>query len=299
MMFQALRHRARIVAGVVALGLVAFSPFVVYFATRGSASVVPSFPAPIALVAVKDGVLREVGVLHPTPVPGIARFPADTSLILPRAGTLRAATAFSIVGSEQMNDAMSATLGLVVPFWIEGDAASIESLFATGDVESNLGAHLTRARELFAQGRTQMFLGAGRYEKMGTTRSFVPDARAVRAALRDPSLRVDAKPTPSPAPSIAPKSVRVDVLNKSGIANGAARTAEALRKKGFKITRTGSATNVKPATTIVHYAKNKAMGDLVAKALGIKGLKATPLPKGLKVTGDVLVLVGRDAFPKS
>lgn len=296
------KHLAQVGLGVAGLVLVAFSPFIVFKATRGTAEEIARYPGDVALVAVRAGSLQQLGIMRVEPSPGIVLFPSDTSLLLPRSGTLRAVTALPIVGPEGMNEALGATMGLSVPFWIQGEATSISGLF-DGEVTSNLGEHLEAARASFYAAIDDAFDSPGEYATVGVTRSFVANARTMRALLREPALRAKAtgstKPTALVAPSkkatVQPKDVTVDVMNSSGVTNAASRAAEFLRSKGFEIERTGTTPNASESKTVVYFESDAAKGALVAKTLGIRGVTAKKAPSSLKMTADVIVLLGRDA----
>lgn len=295
MKVQFLLRKAQSFVGLGLVAAVALAPFGVYYLAGGEhAPTAPRLPAPVALIVLDGGVLQEVGLLVPSPVPGIARFPSDTALSMPRAGTLRASTVFEIVGPEAIASALENTVGVKVPFWIQGEAKKISGLF-DHDVESNLGSQLVEAREMWREGLKQSFTAEGESTVVGLTRTYVVNARAVRKVLRTPSLRL-AKPKPTPSLT-ATAAIRVEVLRKLGATGAGTAMGAQLRKQGLTVTRVGdSNVRTRAGVTSVYYVRSRAQGDAVALATGIKGLKAQPLPKGLSTKADVLVLAGRDAL---
>jgi LCP family protein required for cell wall assembly len=109
--------------------------------------------------------------------------------------------------------------------------------------------------------------------------SVPPDARAVAA--------------------IDPATVRVDVLNGTGIAGMGAKMAGALRGLGFRVDGVGNAAKFDyDATEIhVHSAAAPLAGERVRQALALKSavVQPDPLPaSGAAPASDVTVIVGRD-----
>lgn len=85
-------------------------------------------------------------------------------------------------------------------------------------------------------------------------------------------------PTPVPTVVVDVKTLTIEVLNGSGIAGKASKTADALKEKGYIIVSTGNAkkipgTTVTFSSTIPQRAKEVVLSDL--QSIGISSISAT------------------------
>ena len=136
----------------------------------------------------------------------------------------------------------------------------------------------------------------------------IPDetkkAQLVQSMLINPPV-----PTPVPDPNaiaaISPASVRVDVLNGTGVAGLAKRVAAMLKQKGFAIGSVTNANSADVATTELHehshitYAGLKvraALGKAASNAPVISDTQTTQPASG-QILSDVTVIVGQDLVP--
>jgi hypothetical protein len=114
-----------------------------------------------------------------------------------------------------------------------------------------------------------------------------------------------APPTPEPSPdamalaAIAPKTVRVDVENASGISGAAARVAASLKKAGFTINDVGNADSNVDKTTIqehsyITFAGAKVRAALPAAFAGATVVSNPPASGASPPPSDVTIIVGRD-----
>jgi LCP family protein required for cell wall assembly len=117
-------------------------------------------------------------------------------------------------------------------------------------------------------------------------------AAPVLAALRSFSAPNASTTTPTAPKNVAPGTVRVKVLNGSGVSGKARATLSALGAAGFQeVQPPADADRIDYATTEVRYgAGAKAKAQLVAAYLGVG-----KLVEGGNVSGsDVTVVIGRD-----
>lgn len=121
---------------------------------------------------------------------------------------------------------------------------------------------------------------------------------AAGAALYE-SIARDVSLTKPPAAlpkkiTVAPRNIKLSVLNGTGVARKAAGAADDFRTAGFRITATGNADRDDYAKTVVRYAPgNEAPAATVAKALHGARTEAVPSMSNAWIT----VVVGRDYEP--
>ncbi|MGH7754752.1 MAG: LCP family protein [Vulcanimicrobiaceae bacterium] len=121
-------------------------------------------------------------------------------------------------------------------------------------------------------------------------------AQLVAKMFLDP-IAPQVTPNPSAVAAIAPSSVRVEVLNGSGIVGAAGKVAAALRKQGFAIAAVSDAANFGYDTTQIdqHSQTQPLAGERVRQALQLPGAAVVPTPSPSGSTAsDVTVIVGRD-----
>ena len=102
-----------------------------------------------------------------------------------------------------------------------------------------------------------------------------PDADQAIQNFTSPPVAAPASPasvpstvTTAPATSVSPSSVRVRVLNGSGVTGQASAASRALRTAGFTVTSTGTADSYHYATTLIRYAPGQeGAATLLADAI--------------------------------
>ena len=113
-----------------------------------------------------------------------------------------------------------------------------------------------------------------------------------------------APPVTEPSPdqqqlaAVSPSSIKVDVLNGTGIAGEARRVATMLQKKGFVIGNVGNATGESYAATEIHEHTMVTFAGAKVRAALAPALKTAPLSTDPTASpgpeSDVTVIVGKD-----
>jgi hypothetical protein len=93
--------------------------------------------------------------------------------------------------------------------------------------------------------------------------------------------------------SVAPSSVRVEVLNGAGVAGLARTTADRLAQQGFVIAAVADADAAQPQTSILVRPGARRSGEEVARALNVPGNRVSEA--GSLPQADVRVVLGTDA----
>lgn len=139
-----------------------------------------------------------------------------------------------------------------------------------------------------------------------SSRAIIYDAEANKLVNVGPVVRNDnpaptasgstSSPSPSATPSVTPKAITIDVLNGTGTAGLAGKTASDLKKnKLFTIGKVGDAKGAYKETIVVDLTKDAAKAAAVAelaKELGVTAV--TKLPAGESATtADAVVLIGK------
>ena len=95
--------------------------------------------------------------------------------------------------------------------------------------------------------------------------------------------------------AVAPASIRLDVLNGSGVPGAARRMADALKQRGFAVASVGNAGGAARSVTEIHVRSGDVLaGQKVSAMLPVKGpLLSADLEAGAK-GGQVTVIVGHD-----
>ncbi len=102
-------------------------------------------------------------------------------------------------------------------------------------------------------------------------------------------------PTATPTPSIDKKTIRIKVLNGSGIAGKASDVKEALTEKGYQEILTGNADDFDYTTTEIQVKKDASDSATIIKTdlkENVSAPKIVPLDEN--ETADVIIIVGTD-----
>lgn len=122
----------------------------------------------------------------------------------------------------------------------------------------------------------------------------------ITSSMKDPESNVgesgsdssaSAKPSPSESEvSVADSSIKVDVLNGSGVSGTAKKFSDAVEKKGWTIGKVGNySTNLSTSTVYYKGEDNASQAKLVADSLGIEATEASE-----DFTSDVTVVICSD-----
>lgn len=291
-------HYLRRTIGVLVLLAAGISPFAVYIALKATEPAPKiAWPADVAVATAEAGQLRSLSLIHftsPTDAM-IVRFPIETSLNVPAAGTLRALTAYGIGGAPMLARAIGETVGVDAPYWALWSRGA--SAGRAPD-SSNLDAHTSDVVALIADPTTPVTTAPGTI----VTRSGVPyyelDRTKLALVLQGLPLPVatSPRPSPSPSPTTSPagaSATAVEVLNQGGSAGAATDVASKLQQAGYVDIKVGNSPRRDIDGTVVYYKTSRAQAEAVARVIGSAVTQIAELPSSIATTADVLVLVGR------
>jgi hypothetical protein len=119
-------------------------------------------------------------------------------------------------------------------------------------------------------------------------------AKLVRQLFLDPLVPPKA-PSAEALAAVAPASIRLDILNGSGVPGAARRMADVLKQRGFAVASVGNAGGAARSVTEIHVRSGDVLaGQKVSTMLPVKGPSlAADLAAGAK-GGKVTVIVGHD-----
>jgi|GEM_PF-2977523 len=125
-----------------------------------------------------------------------------------------------------------------------------------------------------------------------TTPTAEPEAAAVAAAPAEAVPAPTPEPTPAPAAALDPATLKVRVLNGSGVPGAASAASDVLIAASIPVASTGNAKKFSYASTMIYYpAGKKEAAELVARTLSTK--YSTQLEENVVADGyDTLVVVG-------
>ncbi len=286
----------RRLAGTAGVVLVAISPFIVYATLRAAPSeTVVAWPRDVALITSSNGSLATLSLLHfrdGGSQQTIVRFPSETSLDVPDAGSLRALTAHAQGGAPLLARALSNTLGISVPYWAEWD-----SLKPGGDPRrTNLGASTERVVIILAAAEARVANAPGAVRDRLGIRYFTLDKIALQLLLAG-----ELTPSPSASPGLDRRAIQIEVLNRGGETGAAAAVASLLQSAGYADLQAGNSKGRAVEGVIVYYrtGASRVAAEDVAELIGERVASVGLLPGNLETDADILVLVGRDTSSPS
>lgn len=282
----------------IAAGLSPFAFYIGLKLTEPAAQL--SWPGDIAVTTADGENLQSLALIHfRDGIPMIVRFPVETSLNVPAAGTLRAGTAYGIGGSSMLARALQETAGVAVPYWAEWRSGAAGRPPET----SNLGKHVEDAIGIIASPEVRVVTAPGRVESRSGLQYYILDPRELALILSGlaPPASPAATPSPSPSPTTSPSvaPVSIEVLNQGGESGAATDIASTLQQAGYVQIRVGNSTRRAISGITVYYKSDRTTALRVAEAIGSDVSNVAPLPSGIDTTADILVLVGRTATPSS
>lgn len=285
----------RIVGAIILIGA-GLSPFMFYIGLKlTEPAAQPTWPSGIAVATGERDELQSLALIHFLDGrPMIVRFPIETSLNVPAAGTLRARTAYGIGRTAMLARALQETLGVAVPYWAEWRSGATAGRPPDA---TNLGTHVQDAMAIIARTDVRVVTAPGRVEQRANLQYYILDLRQLALILRGlaPSATPTPTPTPSPSPSASEQAVSVEVLNQGGEAGAATDIATRLQQAGYLEIRAGNSTRRAINGITVYYAADRTAALRVAQIIGPSVTAVAPLPDGIDTTADILVLVGRTA----
>lgn len=292
------KHSLRRILGALVLIAAGMSPFGAYIALKATEpDPTPAWPSNVAVITAENGSLASIAMIHflapPTPI--IVRFPIETSLNVPGAGSLRAVTAYGIGGAPMLARGLQQTAGVATPFW---------ALWSRGSAagrppdSSNLGELAADVVAIIANPSTPVTTAPGTIEVRSGVAYYELDRERLDGeldgtAVAPPTTAPPVSPSPSAAP-LSPAATSVEVLNQGGPAGAASAAADKLKAAGYTDVRVGNSPRRDIDGTVVYYKTSREAGDAVARVLGSSVTQVTRIPSSIDTTAEVLVLVGRE-----